>query len=62
MSGNDSEAARQQAQQDYQNSPWTQKVEDYQTNNQAARDAYNAELERQRQAADEAFRKQQQGG
>lgn len=62
MSGDDSESAARKAQQDFLINPSTQKVEDYQTNNQAARDAYNAELDRQRQAADEAFRKQQQGG
>jgi superfamily I DNA and RNA helicase len=57
MSGDDTDEARRRAQENYQINPLTPKVEDYQVQEYWKRDAYNAELERQRQAEEERRRR-----
>lgn len=59
MSGNDPESQRRQAENDFVNNPQTPKKDSNQFQHWEQQQAYNAELERQRQAAEE--RRRQQG-
>lgn len=56
----DLDHARRQAEQNHFNNPQTPMAEDHQIRDAAMREAYNAELARQRQLEEE--RRRQQGG
>jgi hypothetical protein len=56
----DLDHARRQAEQNHFSNPQTPMAEDYQIRDAAMREAYNAELARQRQLEEE--RRRQQGG